>query len=908
MGKKYNILLIISLMCFQIAFSAGHVSSFITYKHIQGNQFKFIFETIRDGGSTPLNYNFKLNISDSSNSIQVPLYRTSITYAKINDTSLFYPLNTFSTSGLEKHNYECVVNFDSIASGAFKSSCRIYCGVEFCCRSNKTTYLTGNAYVECMLDKCLAPNNSGPNTKNLSSFRFQSQQSTYFNPIIADTTDFDILSFHLADFLEAKNSPGTYNSPYYKNMPVMPICYSAGVYNCSPNPKNATARGLYFDTLNGNFIFSPYASQENSSFVYKINEYRKINGVLRLIGYTYYDASVRVFGKTYETPTLTSGTLEFNHYFKTNKSQKIKFDIRCLDTSTADSIIIQYECPIKGATVSVTKAWRPSAEFSWSPNCDDIRNEPYVFTLYFYNEKPGKNHVQAISFNVFVQSDLNIGADTIICKNGSLDLNSNVTGAYKWNGSTVDTFQMFNVSQAGKYWLDVTNNNCLVSDTILITEINELPKIDIGNDTLLCNPAPDFRLLISTIPQKFTQYGWNINPIYNYPYVYFADTGRLILTASNVCGSVSDTLNISKNYTPEIALPKDTLLCDKNSFDLVATEIVKGDLLWNNGSKGLSINVLQTGLYWLESINQCGKDRDSFFIEMMNSPQEFLGKDTDICLKDTLFLKANSLNCNYLWNNGKVVDTMTITREGIYWLQSSNKCGLAKDTIQVAVLKNPKVYLGNDTLMCEPVSRILKVSCYKCQYVWNNQSQDSFLHVSKSGTYIIKAQNQCGVYTDSIEISSLTTPTVELPKDTTIKKPFSLELKSLLPLNKYHWSTGDTTESILVKEWGTYWLKSSNQCGESTDSIQIKENVGLNLTYKNSIKGYPNPSQDVVYIDGLNGAERVELISSTGQVEEVELNNTNEKLEINLKHLNSGIYTLLIHSEKGIYFCKIIKN
>lgn len=908
MGKKYGILLIISLMCFQQAFSAGHVSSFITYKHLQGNQFKFIFETIRDGGTSPLNYNFKLNISDNANSIQIPMYRVSITYAKINDTSLVYPLNTLSTSGLEKHNYECIVNFDSIGSGVFKSSCKIYCGIDFCCRSNKSTYLTGNAYVECMLDKCLAPSNSGPNTKNLSSFRFQSQQSTYFNPIIADTTDFDILRFHLADFLEAKNSPGTYNSPYTKDMPILPICYNAGVYNCSPNPKNTTARGLYFDSLNGNFIFSPSASQENSSIVYKINEYRRINGILRLIGYTYYDASVRVFGKNYETPTITSSTLEFNHYFKTNRNQTIKFDIRCLDTSKADSIIIAYECPIKNATVSVTKAWRPSAEFSWTPSCEDIRDEPYVYTLYFYNEKIGRDHIQAVSFNVYVQSDLNIGADTVICKNGSLLLKSNVLGNYKWNGNMTDTLQNFTVSQAGKYWVDVNNNNCMVSDTIVISETNELPTIDIGKDTLLCNPDSNFRLFISSIPQKNTKYGWNINPNYNYPYVYFADTGRLILTASNVCGSVSDTLNISKNYTPDIELPRDTLLCDKYSFDILAKEIVKGDLQWNNGSNGLSINVQQSGLYWLESTNVCGQDRDSISIEMMESPQEFLGNDTDICFNDTLFLKANCLNCDFLWNNSKVVDTMTITKAGLYWLQSSNKCGLARDSIFVNEYQAPKVFLGNDTTLCEPVSKTLSVSCIKCNYEWNNQSQDSFLNISKSGTYFVTAQNQCGKAEDSIKISSLTVPVVELPKDTSIKKPFSLILKSLQPLNKYRWSTGDTTESIIVKEWGTYWLKSDNQCGESIDTIHIKENVGLMSLFKHSIEVYPNPSQDVVYVNGLNSVDKIEMISSKGQIIEMEYQNTNNQLEINLKQLNTGIYTLLIYSESSVYFCKIIKN
>jgi hypothetical protein len=100
----------------------------------------------------------------------------------------------------------------------------------------------------------------------------------------------------------------------------------------------------------------------------------------------------------------------------------------------------------------------------------------------------------------------------------------------------------------------------------------------------------------------------------------------------------------------------------------------------------------------------------------------------------------------------------------------------------------------------------------------------------------------------------------------------------------------------------------SNQCDVSTDSIQIKENVGLSSLLKTPIEVYPNPSRDVVYVNGLDGAEQVELINSKGQIIDVNLNDTIGLLEINIKHLNSGIYTMLIHSEKGIYFCKVVKN
>ena len=45
----------------------------------------------------------------------------------------------------------------------------------------------------------------------------------------------------------------------------------------------------------------------------------------------------------------------------------------------------------------------------------------------------------------------------------------------------------------------------------------------------------------------------------------------------------------------------------------------------------------------------------------------------------------------------------------------------------------------------------------------------------------------------------------------------------------YQWSTGSTENSITVNEPGTYWVRIYNDCGELYDTIQVRDNVEIEL-------------------------------------------------------------------------------
>ena len=70
----------------------------------------------------------------------------------------------------------------------------------------------------------------------------------------------------------------------------------------------------------------------------------------------------------------------------------------------------------------------------------------------------------------------------------------------------------------------------------------------------------------------------------------------------------------------------------------------------------------------------------------------------------------------------------------------------------------------------------------------------------------------------------------------------------------YEWSTGSTNPSITVTEPGTYWVRIYNDCGELYDTIQVRDNVEIELATCDletnlNIVTWPTTSAQAGYVD-----------------------------------------------------------
>jgi gliding motility-associated-like protein len=142
---------------------------------------------------------------------------------------------------------------------------------------------------------------------------------------------------------------------------------------------------------------------------------------------------------------------------------------------------------------------------------------------------------------------VHIGNDTTLCANQILWLNANNNNAtYLWqDGSTT---QEFLVQRAGSYFVAVDLNNCTTSDTIEVSYI-PLPYFNLGKDSFLCSGNQYILTpLLNTGANLLWQDG---STAASYTVV---KGGIYFLTATNVCGSFTDSVTITMGYC-DIMMP-----------------------------------------------------------------------------------------------------------------------------------------------------------------------------------------------------------------------------------------------------------------------------------------------------------------------------------------------------------------
>lgn len=887
--------------------NAGYYSSgFITYKHISGNRFNVIFQLTHDcraidPGSTQ-NLNVRDNIN-TNNSINLTMNRTSIKEISWNRNGACSSKNF----GVQLMTYEKIIDLDSLLGGVLKSVCKIYMSAQMCCRNGAVnTFNPGNGYVTSMMDRCYVQNNSGPDIQNLHYSYFYLNNACYFNPIVADTLNNDFIEFEMVAPLNDFNSNETFVSPYSARYPITPFCSQSGQLNCSELPLSSPPRGLYFDSLNGNLVFTSARNSEVGNIVYKAKEYRYINGIKQLIGFFYVDNyfSTTLSGLT--NPTITKSSLKLNHYFTAGKTGTIQIAIQHNDTNKLDSVVLKCFNPIKGSTVSITKKWRPDLTFTWQPKCEDIRKEPYIFYVYFINENSFFTNPQHLAINVYVQSDLELGNDTVICKNSTFILKSNINGQFKWNNSTSDTINTYTANQAGAYYLQVNRNGCLVYDSIKLKEITQKPNVYLGRDTVICNQSTNSTITIAAPYDPYVKYKWNRDTTNTYSFIYFKDTGWVSVKGVNVCGTSTDSIYVERNSSPRIKLPDDTLICNATYWQIQPVLIDNGTLLWDDFSVDSIRTVDSSGTYFLSIANNCGQDKDSIKLDFRKSPEFYLPEDTIVCNGNYPRFDLSSVDGDLLWSDNRKDKIYHAFKTGLLWAQASNVCGVFRDSVYIYNQSTPTFKPMRDTFLCRPFELILNPSCNSCDYLWNNQISNQSFTIQSSGVYTLWAGNFCGSYRDTITVDSDSFPYFTLPEDTTMK-PVQLIIGPDKIKGKLVWSTGDTTSTISVTTEGIYWLSQSNACGEFTDTIYISEKASIVNSKLSTLYLYPNPAKDELIIESEKPIQSLELLNSNGQTLPLEVHDDNFICRLNLMDLNSGTYIVRIKIDGQLFYKYFLK-
>jgi gliding motility-associated-like protein len=317
-----------------------------------------------------------------------------------------------------------------------------------------------------------------------------------------------------------------------------------------------------------------------------------------------------------------------------------------------------------------------------------IDNVQYQLSNQFINDTAGIYTVSIKDANGCMASNtatvnryptpmVDLGKDTTLCGGQTIVLQAgNSFTDYLWSNGIISSSQT--VTASGKYYVTVTDgNNCKVADTINIT-VQDLPVFSLGNDTTLCEKQ-SLTLQINVAGN----YIWNDATTQNKKTI--TTPGSYWAEATNLGCLFRDTISIKYVSLPVLQFPADTILCDKGTLLLDATQTgsVSG-YSWQDGSTSATYQVKEPGLYFVKVVRNGCTNADTLNVFYQQAPMRIINNDTSKCANSSVVLDVSFPNANYMWKDLSTSPVYTVTNPGFYYCTVSNYCGTAIDTIHVS--------------------------------------------------------------------------------------------------------------------------------------------------------------------------------------------------------------------------------
>jgi gliding motility-associated-like protein len=405
-----------------------------------------------------------------------------------------------------------------------------------------------------------------------------------------------------------------------------------------------------------------------------------------------------------------------------------------------------------------------------------------------------------------------------------------IDATYIWSSGA--TSQTISADTSGDYWVDVVTEHCGTQrDTVSYHFLNT-PQVDLPTDSIFCNDV-NINLQVGDSTANEETFLWSNGDTASY--ISVSDTGRFGVRISNYCGSDTNYTDFAKYLDPILSLPADSEFCtivnlkvpygkSDNGERYRLTELVSGFPVDLTVPKD-TILLNRAGEYVLSISNKCAIVRDSILVTVLEVPILSLGGDSTFCdaISITIDIDNPGNKEEYLWNDNATSNSKMITTAGEFWASATNKCGTDKDTLVLSLVQSPSVDLPTDSVFCDDINILLDADMAEpCQYVWQNGGTDSVLLASTIGKYKVTVSNYCGVVSDSMEISMITSPEVSLGDDVTFCagiEPITYTVGKTDNQEQYVWSNGDVINSTTLNSEGDHWVRISNKCATASDTI-----------------------------------------------------------------------------------------
>lgn len=270
-----------------------------------------------------------------------------------------------------------------------------------------------------------------------------------------------------------------------------------------------------------------------------------------------------------------------------------------LDPATFYVISDTIYCDSVAGTISVNTYGRNDYTFKWNNNNKDTGRYLTVSKPGFYAVEVSNRYCKGYdTAELWLATKPEIGNYLFVCNEFSkqFDAGDLRDATYLWSDGSTGRYNT--LTQAGKYWVQVTQRNCVKSDTIEIE--NPVIPLDLGLDRHYCD---SFGLLLSA-PANMRSYLWSDNSTLQNLFITNQGTYWVQVFDTNGCDK-SDTISVNVTQSPAIDIGNDTTICYRSVVEL-GVEPIFAAYKWNNGAASAKINTEEAGIYELEVTDSFG--------------------------------------------------------------------------------------------------------------------------------------------------------------------------------------------------------------------------------------------------------------------------------------------------------------
>lgn len=445
--------------------------------------------------------------------------------------------------------------------------------------------------------------------------------------------------------------------------------------------------------------------------------------------------------------------------------------------------------------------------------------------------------------------------------------------------------------------------------------------------------------------------GSEINEVHTYA---LQDTYRVVLRATNTCGTTSYDALINLNTPPYAgftangrdACPPSTIL-----FTNTSTDNVRKHFWYFPGGTPETSNVLNPsvtysvpGTYDVRLIVENGYGRDTFvrqqYIKINDKPVvNFTATKNGLNVN---FINNTTNATSFLWNFGdgktstQVSPLYKYQNAGTYIvrLSATNVCGTVQDSVKLTIFSLPTATItASQTKGCAPMivqysgRNTTNVTTWSWSFpggtpTTSNQANPKVTYF-EPGKYdvILTITNSAGTNT----IKQDTTIVVADPPKASFTYKVTEDIIEIfntsLNSKRYSWDFGDGTTfeganpaPHRYARNGLYTitlLAQNDFCAAATEKQAAVFFTSTNdFNTEGGIKTYPNPTNGKLYLEFDNNIIpdfRLQIHSLNGQVLKHKILNKEKIQELDISDLPEGIYFLQFINEKNSFVKKVVK-